>query len=114
MTDNHTKLGGAPYAVSESGIRQLLGEGWRLEAECIESAAERHSNIFGRWAVRIVAPDESIARYLTTTRNIMEMRLFKTTNGLISFMDGLGVAGPRVPMRKGEIFVQNLSGPEEE
>lgn len=114
MTDNQFILGGAPYVVSEKGIQGWLDEGWRLEVVCAVAPEEKHSNIFGQWLIRVASPDAgsvpdpSLFRYLNTVRNNLEPRRFKTVNGLVLYLTGMGVVGPRVPMHVGEVFQQDL------
>lgn len=91
----------APNVVSEEGCKQLLAEGWQMDVVCLASADKRHANYYGQWGIRFASPDERYERYLVTARKLMEMRTFKTINGLVSFIHDFGVDAPHVPMQKG-------------
>lgn len=101
----------APNVVSEDGCRVLINQGWAIEVICLESAAKRHSNYFGKWGVRVVSPDGSVERMLVTARKVMELRVFKTITGLISFLDDFDVSGPRIPLYEGMRLIQEVSKP---
>ena len=41
----------------------------------------------------------------------MELRVFKTITGLISFLDDFDVSGPRIPLYEGMRLIQEISKP---
>lgn len=96
----------APNVVSEEGCRKFLSEGWRMEVVCLHSVEKRHANHFGQWGIRVISPDSGDERTLVTSRKIMEMRVFKTINGLISFLTDIGIEAPKIPMREGTRAIQ--------
>lgn len=100
----------APNVVSEEGCKQLLAEGWRMETICLASAEKRHANYYGQWGIRFSSPDGRFERQLVTSRRVMEMRTFKTINGLVSFLQDAGVEAPHIPMQKGMRCPQETTG----
>lgn len=91
----------APNVVSEEGCRQLVDTGWQMEVICIQSAEKRQAMYYGRWAIRVVSPDGRYERTLVTARKNMEKRLFKTINGLVSFLEDFRVKAPHIPLVEG-------------
>lgn len=91
----------APNVVSEEGSKHLLAEGWQMDVVCLVAAEKRHASYYGQWGIRFSSPDERFERYLVTARKLMEMRTFKTINGLVSFVQDFGVNAPQIPLQKG-------------
>lgn len=99
-----------PDVVTEDRFRQLVSSGWRIEVMCLGAAHKRHANYFGQWSIRAVSPEGGTVRRLVTARNLAEMRSFRTINGLVSFLEELGVATPRIPLREGALTDQHRQG----
>lgn len=91
----------APNVVSEEGCRKLVASGWQLQVFCAGSAEKKHQNYFGTWGIRIISPDGTYERTLVTARKDMQMRMFKTVNGLIAFLYDLNVKVPSIPLEQG-------------
>lgn len=96
----------APNVVSEDGLKERLSEGWRIEVVCRKAGEKRHANWYGAWGVRIISPDGRSERTLVTFRKDMDQRLFRTINGLVSFLSECGVTRPCVPLVEGERSLQ--------
>lgn len=97
----------APNVVSEDGLREELTRGWQIEVICKKAAEKRQANWHGAWGIRIVSPDGNLERTLVTYRKDMDQRLFRTINGLVSFLSECGVTRPCVPMLQGQRAFQN-------
>lgn len=96
------KIDMAPNVVSEDGLKERLSEGWQIEVVCKKAGEKRHANWYGAWGVRIISPDGQTERTLVTFRKDMDQRLFRTANGLISFLVDCGVRIPSVPVHEGD------------
>lgn len=99
----------APNVVSEEGCRKLVAAGWQLQVVCVGSAEKKHANYFGLWALRIISPDGHYERTLVTARKDMQMRTFKTLNGLVAFLQDLGIKVPSIPLEQGMRALQPIS-----
>lgn len=94
----------APNVVSEEGLRTLLGEGYTAEVVCRTEPIRRAAAQWaGLWTIHCVAPDGASRRLLVTARNTMAEREFKTINGLVSFLVGLGLKVVSIPMEEGGV-----------
>ena len=97
----------APNVVTEPRFRQLLAKGYQAEVVCRQDAHRKSSVWYGEWIVRIVDQERSFEKLLVTTPRYagdadeVKLRVFKTINGLASFMHGLGFAHFDVPFREG-------------
>ncbi len=103
----------APNVVTEARLRQLLAEGRQAEIVALGNAVRTKGNWYGRWIVRVVNDDRSFERLLVKVpRQAMaeglEPRVFKTLNGLFSFMLDLGFVHVDVPCHEGGRTVQTL------
>ena len=96
----------APNVVSEDGLKEELSRGWQVEVVCKRAGEKRHANWYGAWGVRIISPDGKSERTLVTYRKDMDLRLFRTVNGLISFLSECGITRPCVPMLEGQRALQ--------
>ncbi|WP_234450978.1 MULTISPECIES: hypothetical protein [unclassified Paracoccus (in: a-proteobacteria)] len=96
----------APNVVSEDGLKEELTRGWHIEVICKKPAEKRQANWHGAWGIRIVSPDGKLERTLVTYRKDMDQRLFRTINGLISFLSECGITCPCVPMSEGQRALQ--------
>ena len=99
----------APNVVSEEGCKKLLAADWQLLVICVGSAERRHANYFGLWGIRVISPDGHYERMLVTARKDMQMRTFKTINGLVGFLQDLGVKAPSIPLEQGMRSTQAIN-----
>ena len=86
----------APNVVTEEGFRDLLQRGYHVEVVALEDAHKRHNVWYGLWTVRAVSPDSRDERLLVISRASLKTRVFKTANGLISFLYELGCPSANV------------------
>lgn len=104
----------APNVVTEPRFRQLLAKGYQAEVVCRQDAYRKASVWYGEWIVRVVDQDRTFEKLLVTTpRRVGEgdevkIRVFKTINGLTSFMHGVGFAHIDVPFYRGGRSSQSL------
>lgn len=97
----------APNVVTEPRFRQLLAKGYQAEVVCQSEAHCKASVWYGEWIIRIVNRERSFEKILVTIpRGIGEaeevkFRVFKTINGLSSFMHRAGFTHVHVPFRQG-------------
>lgn len=101
------------FFVSDSAddIMDTLREGWHLVVQCRSDAILRNSYWYGEWIIFFVSPDEQRQAPLLRVRpkGIGEdMRLFKTVNGLFTFLVDQGVDAPWIPKNAGEMRRQEL------
>lgn len=90
-----------PNVVSENGLRNLLQEGWHVEIVCQSDAEKRSYNWYGEWTIRGISPDGAQEKILITSRSEINIRVLKTTNGVISFMLDMGFEHVHLPLLKG-------------
>ena len=96
----------APNVVSEDGLKEELSRGWQIEVICKKAGEKRQANWHGAWGIRIISPDGKNERTLVTYRKDMEQRLFRTINGLVSFLVECGINRPTVPLSEGQRALQ--------
>lgn len=103
-----------PNVVTEPRFKKLIASGYLAEVVCQLSAYRKASVWYGEWIVRVVNSDGSFEKLLVTTpRKVDDMdeikvRVFKTVNGLTSFMQEAGFAHFGLPLYSGERTVQEL------
>lgn len=90
--------------VTETQFKSLIEAGYRAEVVCTEDAYRRASIWYGVWIVRVIHEDGT-EKVLVTTRHNAEQkgiftRTFRTTNGLISFLDNMGFEQVNIPLKK--------------
>lgn len=98
----------APNVVSEEGLRTLLAEGHSVDVVCRTTPKKTSAQWSGIWTVHCVSPDGETRRLLVTARNNMVAREFKTINGLVSFLAGVGLTTASIPMGEGKIASHRL------
>ncbi|CUH52672.1 hypothetical protein [Shimia marina] len=98
----------APNVVSEDGLRMLLAEGHSADVVCRATPTKTSAQWSGVWTVHCVSPDGEIRRLLVTSRNNMVAREFKTINGLVSFLAGVGLTTASIPMLEGKVASHRL------
>lgn len=98
----------APNVVSEEGLRTLLAEGHSVDVVCRTTPTKTSAQWSGIWTVHCVSPDGEMRRLLVTARNNMVAREFKTINGLVSFLAGVGLTTASIPMCAGKVASHRL------
>ncbi len=98
----------APNVVSEDGLRALLAEGHSADVVCRVTPTRTSAQWSGVWTVHCVSPDGEMRRLLVTSRNNMVAREFKTINGLVSFLSGVGLTMASIPMLEGKVASHKL------
>lgn len=98
----------APNVVSEDGLRALLAEGHSADVVCRVTPTRTSAQWSGVWTVHCVSPDGKTRRLLVTSRNNMVAREFKTINGLVSFLAGVGLTMASIPMLEGKVASHKL------
>lgn len=104
----------APNVVTETQLKSLLRRGYHAEVVC-RAAAYRHNAVwYGEWFIRAVNPENSVEKLLVPGRRRkgeeeITLRIFKTANGLISFLEGIGFASAHIPMQEGGRTVHVLA-----
>lgn len=98
----------APNVVSEDGLRALLAEGHSADVVCRVTPTRTSAQWSGVWTVHCVSPDGGMRRLLVTSRNNMVAREFKTINGLVSFLAGVGLIMASIPMLEGKVASHKL------
>ena len=97
----------APNVVTETQFKSLMQSGYHAEVVCKTPARRKDSVWYGEWIIRAVNHDLSVERLLVPARSRphddegIRLREFKTANGLISFLEGLGFEEVSIPLRKG-------------
>lgn len=103
-----------PNVVTEPRFRQLVANGYHAEVVCQGAAYRKASVWYGEWIVRVVNAEGTFEKLLVTTpRRVGDMdeikvRVFKTINGLSSFMHEVGFAHLDVPFFLGDRTIQSL------
>ncbi|KIT16579.1 hypothetical protein [Jannaschia aquimarina] len=111
MTDRPIR--DTPNVVTEIQLKALLEHGWGIEVAARADPVLKQSFWSGEWIIRVVNEDGDEERALVPTRAggdlEIKLRLFKTPNGLITFLYGLGFPAATVPMRAGETALHRAS-----
>lgn len=96
----------APNVVTEPRFRELLAEGYEVEIVCRADAYCKASVWYGEWILRVVSPERTVEKILVTTPRTgggsedLRFRVFKTINGLSSFVHRMGFLHLHVPFQK--------------
>lgn len=104
----------APNVVTEPRFRKLLASGYQAEVVCREEAYIKSAVWYGEWFVRVVDRERRFEKLLVTTpRRVgdadeIKIRVFKTINGLASFMHRMGFTHLNVPFEQGGQSSQTL------
>ncbi|OUS19023.1 hypothetical protein A9Q95_16310 [Rhodobacterales bacterium 59_46_T64] len=92
-----------------------MHSGYHAEVVCKSHAHREKSVWYGEWFIRAVSRDHSVERLLVPARSrsydgedSIRLREFKTANGLISFLEGLGFEEVSIPLKKGGRSVHQL------
>jgi hypothetical protein len=104
----------APNVVKEILFRHLVATGYMAEIVCQEAAFRKASVWYGEWIVRVVNLERSYQKILVTSprrqgdMGEIKVRVFKTINGLTSFMHDVGFAHLDIPLILGGRSLQML------
>lgn len=104
----------APNVVTEPGFRHLLAKGYQAEIVCQAKAHRKASVWYGEWIIRVINDQQAFEKVLVTTpRRVgdsdeVKVRVFKTINGLVSFMHESGFSHLDVPFQRGGRSRQSL------
>jgi hypothetical protein len=104
-----------PNVVTELTFRQLVASGYLAEVVCQAEAYRKASVWYGEWIVRVVNTDRTFEKLLVTTpRRVGEIdeikvRVFKTINGLTSFMHEVGFAHVDTPLFSGNRTLHSIA-----
>ncbi|UUV08690.1 hypothetical protein [Ruegeria sp. YS9] len=97
----------APNVVTETFLRTLVQRGYQAEVVCRTTATKKAAVWYGVWIIRVVNQDRTYEKLLVSARNRayadeeIAARIFKTANGLISFMREMGFEHVDIPMVEG-------------
>jgi hypothetical protein len=97
----------APNVVTEIKFRSLIEEGYHAEVYSHAAAFRKSAVWYGEWTIRVVNEDRTFERMLVVGRTAkgddgeIRIREFKTANGLISFLVGLGYTNANIPLGEG-------------
>ncbi len=104
----------APNVVTEPGFRHLLANGYQAEVVCKAEAYRKASVWYGEWIIHVINDQQTFEKVLVTTpRRVgdvdeVKVRIFKTINGLVSFMHEMGLSHLDVPFQRGGRSRQSL------
>lgn len=100
---------------TEAKARELLAAGYQMEIRCITSATQSRNGTWnGLWKIDVVGEDGLDRLVVVTHRqarsavNDVVPREFKTLNGLVSFMFGMGVDINVLPLKEGKVAANSL------
>lgn len=103
----------APNVVTEPRFRELLSQGFVAEIICQADCNKRNGHWYGEWILRAIDGDGTKARLLVKVPRYanldVEARVFKTVNGLLSFMLELGFATANIPVREGHRTINTVA-----
>lgn len=105
MTSNFSNE--APNVVTENRFRTLMQSGYQAEVVCRSAAFRKSAVWYGEWIIRVVDQDRTfekllvVARSGTSENSEIRIREFKTANGLISFLSGMGCSHVNIPLHEG-------------
>ena len=98
---------GAPNVVTETLFKTLIESACSAEVVCVQTAEKKSSVWYGAWIIRVVDPARNFEKLLVPARHQtahgpeIVPRTFKTANGLISFLGGLGFTHITIPLYEG-------------
>jgi hypothetical protein len=97
----------APDVVTEARFRSLLAEGFDAEVFCKADAYCKASVWYGEWIMWATRSDDPRKKVLVTVPRSAEVpgeikfRVFKTINGLVSFLERMGFEDLHIPLKEG-------------
>lgn len=102
----------APNVVTEPRFRDLLTQGFVAEIVCQEDCSRRSGSWYGQWIMHVTDEDGRQERLLVKIPRHghldVEARVFKTVNGLVSFMLELGFETANIPLREGQRAINRM------
>ena len=111
----------APDVVIESTFLSRLERGWFAEVVASEDAYTKAALWKGSWHIRVVNDDLTREEWLATYRDARKRReatetskyrTFKTANGLISYLAGIGFKVAHIPLEAGGFSRLTKEAPE--
>lgn len=105
----------APNVVTEPLFRKLLAMGHQARVLCEGDAHLKSAVWYGVWTVRVVCADGTFEKILVShprragDDEEIKIKIFRTINGLASFMHRMGFADFNVPFFEGGESFQALS-----
>lgn len=96
-----------PNVVTETQFKELIDSKEFCTEILSTTNAERKAAVwYGAWVLKAINEDGSEEKLLVPSRTSsgqgIRIRVFKTANGLISFLHGLGYTVVQIPLREGE------------
>ncbi|WP_308917184.1 hypothetical protein [Jannaschia sp. LMIT008] len=97
----------APNVVTEPKFRELLAQGYQAEVLCRSDAYYKSAVWYGAWVLRVVDREGTFERLLVniprrvTGEPEVAIKVFKTINGLTTFMARMGFTHIHVPLLEG-------------
>ena len=91
-----------------------MRSGYHAEVVCKTHAHRKDFVWYGEWFIRAVNRDHSVEKLLVPARarphddEGIRLREFKTANGLISFLEGLGFKEVSIPLENGRRCILKL------
>lgn len=103
----------APNVVTEAGFKRLVEAGYSVEVVCKQDAYRKNSVWHGIWLLRAVNED-GVEKELVTARarpdgDFIQLRMFKTVTGLVSFLIDLGFSVVAFPVYEGQRWTCTLA-----
>lgn len=105
----------APNVVTENYLRSLIQDGYHAEVVCRAKPTKKAAVWYGSWIIRVVNQSRTYEKLLVSARNRatpdeeITARVFKTANGLISFIQDLGFDHVDIPLVIGRRTIHALS-----
>ena len=104
----------APNVVTEARFRQLLAKGYHAEVVCQANAYAKASVWYGEWIVRAVNEEHSVEKLLVNiprrlspeSDKAITVKVFKTVNGLSTFLHRVGCTHIHIPFFEGGRSIQ--------
>jgi hypothetical protein len=97
----------APNVVTEPRFKELLARGYQAEVLCQREAHYKSAVWYGEWTVRIVNRERTFEKPLVNIpRRVIgepavSLKVFKTINGLTTFMARSGFTHVHIPLLEG-------------
>ena len=97
----------APNVVTEPRFRELLAKGYQAEILCQAEARCKAAVWYGEWIVRVVNQERTIEKLLVNIPRrirgeaVVTVKVFKTINGLSTFMHRVGFSHVHIPFHEG-------------
>lgn len=101
----------APNILTKAYFIELVNAGYRADVICQSDAFSKASVWYGEWLICAVSPDGSEEKFVTSTTDEdgIQFRVFKTANGILSFMEAAGFTYTTIPFKEGARTVHLIS-----